>query len=706
MRPRRVAGMALALLLMGGVPAARAADAAIAAPMTTPAQVVDAAAREALERELVATHGAGERERIHRGLRQAAPVWRESDGDAAAFAKCARANFVPAGAALDQVFGRMERLMESLDGHMTEIVRDFRMHADLDRGPTLPFDEALAGYDPSAHILDDFFANQFAFAVLLNFPVTTLDERLERGESWTRRQWAEARLANRFSKRVPASVNLAVSEALSSAEQYISQYNIWAHHLLDEKGARLFPAKKRLLAHWNLRDEIKAQYGAGAAGLARQRLLQTVMDRIVTQSIPAAVVDNPWVDWKPVSNTVAAAAATDAEGDPPADRPASSEREPDTRYAKLLEVYRASRLADPYSPAAPTVMDRRFDENREIPEERVTAMFEQVLSSPLMPRVAALIRKRLGRPLEPFDIWYAGFKTTGAYTEAQLDEITRKKYPTPEAFGRDIPNLLEQLGFERATAERVGRGIVVHPARGSGHAYGAGLRGYPQFLRTRVEKDGMDYKGYNIAVHELGHNVEQTFSLNDVDHTLLAGVPNNAFTEALAFVFQHQDLALLGLTRPDAKSRALEALDAYWQTAEIAGVALVDMAVWRWMYAHPEATAAELREATVQISREVWNRYYAPVMGKKDVVLFGVYSHMISSLLYLPDYPIGHLIAHQVERQIEKTGKIGPEFERMAKAGNIAPDLWMKNATGQPVGPQALIEATREALDEVEGRSK
>ena len=54
-------------------------------------------------------------------------------------------------------------------------------------------------------------------------------------------------------------------------------------------------------------------------------------------------------------------------------------------------------------------------------------------------------------------------------------------------------------------------------------------------LRTRVGPDGMDYKGYNIAIHELGHNVEQTFSLNGIDHWWLNGVPNTAFTEALAF---------------------------------------------------------------------------------------------------------------------------------------------------------------------------
>jgi hypothetical protein len=77
-------------------------------------------------------------------------------------------------------------------------------------------------------------------------------------------------------------------------------------------------------------------------------------------------------------------------------------------------------------------------------------------------------------------------------------------------------------------------------------------RGSKARLRTRIEKDGMNYKGYNIAVHELGHNVEQVFSLYDVDYTLLAGVPNNAFTEALAFTFQAKDMELLKLGKPRA----------------------------------------------------------------------------------------------------------------------------------------------------------
>src|SRR4029079_950129 len=102
--------------------------------------------------------------------------------------------------------------------------------------------------------------------------------------------------------------------------------------------------------------------------------------------------------------------------------------------------------------------------------------------------------------------------------------------------------------------------------------------------------------------------------------------------------------------------------------------------------------------STIQISKDIWTRYYAPALGQKDVVLLGIYSHMIDSFLYLPDYPIGHLIAFQLKEHMKKAGKIGPEFERVARQGRIAPDQWMKGATGAPVGPEALLAATDRAL--------
>jgi hypothetical protein len=659
-----------------------------------------------LETELLAKYGEGQKARLRTGLHQVVEFWRPDDGDAATFENFVRTNFAGDPASLDVMFDRFQRLLEQLDGHMHEISREFATQQDLDLGPIRSYDETFGGYDPSAHVIDDFFQNKLAFVVLLNFPITSLEERISLGPKWTRRQWAETRLAERFSKRIPADVNLAIAQAGGDAGNYIAGYNIWMHHLVDDQGQRLFPPKMRLLSHWNLRDEIKADYADTQNGLTKQRAIQQVMERIVTQSIPQVVVDNPHVDWNPFTNEVKPAAVQDSDAPAPADQKITNAPEPDTRYATLLKTFRASRQADPYSPTAPTLIDRRFNEDRQIPEERLQAMLEQVLTSPLVPQVAKLIEVRLGRALEPFDIWYNGFRSGSKFSEAELDAMVAKKYPTPEAYQKDIPDLLMKLGFSEERARYVAAHIIVDPARGSGHAMGAQMRSEKSHLRTRVEKTGMNYKGFNIAVHEMGHNVEQTFSLNDVDYTLLEGVPNTAFTEALAFVCQNQDMALLGLASRDPQAEAMKTLNDFWGTYEIAGVALVDMAVWHWMYDHPDGTPEQLRAAVLEIAEDTWNKYYAPVFGRKDVVLLAIYSHMIDSFLYLPDYPIGHLIAFQVEEQMKKAGKIGPEFERIAKMGRVTPDLWMENATGKPVGPDALLAATQEALQQVSAKGE
>jgi hypothetical protein len=653
-----------------------------------------------LENELAATFGKAQRPRLQQGMKQVADFWRTEDGDAAVYENFIRTNFAGEQTTLDVLFNRFEHLLEQLNGHMNEIGLAFREQSDLDIGTIYPFDETFAAYSPGAHITDDFFQNKLAFIVLLNFPLTTLEERLTKGEQWSRRQWAEVRLAQRFSKRVPADVNQAVSEAAAISDQYISEYNIYMHHLVDATGNRLFPPKMRLLSHWNLRDELKADYNDKEKGPAKQNMIQQVMERIVTQTIPEVVINNPNVDWNPFTNEVKSTTVKDIELPSKAHLQVSNTPEPDTRYATLLKTFLASKKIDPYSPTAPTLIARQFDENREIPEERVKAMLESVLSSPLVPKVAKIIEERLGRSLEPYDIWYNGFRSRGQYSEGQLDEIVKKRYPTANAYKADMPNMLMKLGFSTERASYLAENIAVDPARGSGHAAGAGMKSAKAHLRTRVGKDGMDFKGFNIAVHEMGHNVEQTLSLNDVDHYFLNGVPNTAFTEAIAYVFQSRDLEILGLASPDSKNEALDALNAFWQTYEIAGVSLVDMGIWHWMYDHPNATPAEVKVAILQIAKDVWNTYYAPIFKKKDVVLLAIYSHIIHSFLYIPDYAIAHFISHQIEEYLKNKPNVGIEVERMVKAGCIAPDLWMKNATGSTVNADGLLKATERALKE------
>lgn len=676
-------------------------------PEETPpkATFIPEATLDALRDELAKKNGMGDASRAEQGVQQVGSLWRAEDGDVAAFEEFVRTHFVPGGDPLKTLLGRFETALEQIWGHQNEIGRELRRWSDLDLGEMLEIDKIFAGWDVGAHVIQDMFENKAAFVILLNFPVTKLAQRVSEGATWTREQWAQARLASLVSKRIPAEVTQQVTKASSDGDLYISEYNIWMHHLLDEQGKRLFPSGLKLISHWNLRDQLKADYTADG-GVARQRLIAKVMERIVLQEIPRAAINNPRVDWSPFSNQVVAAPAESIEKDAPVAKEGadsanpSPAREPDTRYQHLLATYHAERRADPYCPAVPSLIARRFEENRELPEERVSKLLEEVISSDVVPRVAKLIEERLGRKLEPFDIWYDGFQSRGKYKQEELDQKVGERYPDVDAFKKDLPRILTDLHFTPERAKYLSESVEVDPSRGAGHALGAQRKGDRPHLRTRFGgKDGrMDYKGYNIAIHELGHNVEQIFSLNHVDRYMLQGVPNTAFTEAIAFVFQARDIELLGLGKPDAEQKRLAVLNDFWQTYEISGPALVDMTVWHWMYEHPEATPAELREAVGTIARDIWNRYYAPVLGSRDSPLLGIYSHMISMRMYLPDYPIGHLIAFQIDQKLGDGSTLGPEIERMSIFGAIVPDLWMQNATGNPVSAQPMLDAVKAAL--------
>jgi hypothetical protein len=701
--------LALVLLLACKTPAAaeKPPD-ATAAPLRAP---ID---RPALVAALVQKHGEASRERAERGVKQVASYWRAEDGDAAALKGFALESFVSGAQAQEALLKRFSLAFEQIDGHLLEIGRALRSWSELELGPQQDVDQLFAALDVGAHISEDLFSSRLAFVALLNFPLPDLDEMVAQGPRWSRAQWAMARLTRRFALRPSGAARQAVAKAAADAEAYIAGYNLWMHHVLSPDGKRIFPKGTRLLSHWNLRDQIKADYSEKdqALALQRQRLIREAMEKIVTQEIPLGVIDDPRVDWNPATNAVTLAPAEEveteqmkAQGKRPAEPRAGGEREPDTRYRVLFDDFRAARKLDADSPMARTEIDRHFALDDEIPEERVRALLTQILSSPLVPQVAALIQKRLGRPLEPFDIWYDGF--IEKQPEGELSKLTRARYPTAEAYKKDIPRILQTLGFAPEKARWVDSHIVVDPARGSGHALEADRRSemYPWWgpgdsahLRTRINPDGMDYKGFNIAVHEMCHNVEQTFSLYEVDDTLMQGVPGTAFTEALAFTCQHRDLEVLGVRKADARAEHARALKAFWDSWEIAGVALVDLDVWHWMYAHPDATAAELREATLQIARGYWDKYYAKALGKPGNPQLAIYSHMINSFLYLYRYPIGHLIAFQLEGKL-KGPQFGAAFENAASYGRVLPDLWMEHATGKPVVAEPMLEAAAEAVE-------
>ncbi|MFA5139699.1 MAG: hypothetical protein WC728_10745 [Elusimicrobiota bacterium] len=624
---------------------------------------------------------APERARFEQGVRQVSRMWTAEDGTPRELEEfCAK--FFFHGKDLETLFSRLESKFEQLDGHFKALSLELRRQQDESRLPRHPVDELFAAYSPRAHLQEDFFKNKLAFVILLNFPLRTLEDCQRDGASWSRRDWAETRLAQRFQARVPASVEQAIAKAQAAGNDYVFNYNVFMDRIKGSDGKPMFREGLKLISHWGLRDEIMGLYSSPKQNLPKQQAIQTVMERIILQEIPESVIDDPKVFWDLGSNSV--------EGGPP-------EREPDTRYAQWLSVARAMRLLDPYYPAFPTHMDRSFRLEREMSEDSVERLLTEVLTSPAGGRAAALIRKRLGRELQPFDIWYNGFKPGSATSEADLDKLVAKRYPDVAALQKALPDILRKLGFDRKTAEFLASKIEVDPARGAGHAFEASMRTEKSHLRTKVPDGGMDYKGFNTAMHELGHCVEQVFSLYRVDHTLLQGVPNSAFTEGYAFVFQAKDMEVLGLAKPGEDSAPLKTLDLFWSLREIAGVSLVEMRTWRWLYGHPDATPAEFREAVVRIAKDVWNEYYAPAFGVKDSPLLAIYSHMIDYALYIPNYPLGYIVAYQVEDYF-RTHPLGKEMERQCSLGLLTPEEWMKRAVGGPVSARPVLEAALKAL--------
>ena len=652
--------------------------------------------------ELAEKYGNNHRNRIERGVNQIANLWNcgssidvsnhTVDGTSDDFRKFCIENFVADPDQLHKMFLTTQTHFEVILGHLNKITLDLRRPVHIDGLDVLPIDEIFAGYDPSANLLNDFYLNKIAFMIALNFPYYSLKEKEEFGEKWTRNEWAYARLGDIFTSRIPSELLQQYSETISNADYYIANYNIMMGYLVDNNGNKLFPEDMKLISHWNLRDEIKSQCNK-ENGLEKQKMIFEVMQRIIKQEIPQDVINSNKYTWNPFNNR----AFKDG-------KEVQLKSEPNTRYQHLLNCFLMNTKIDEYRPTIGNAINETFDVRYEMPQEKVEKMFVDFISSPQVKEVAAIVKKRLGRDLQPFDIWYDGFKTRSMLDYEMLNKKLNAMYPNTMAFEKDIPNILMKLGFDKMKANEIASKITVDASKGAGHAWGADMRGEKAHLRSRIGKDGMDYKGYNIAIHELGHNVEQTLTLYYIDNWFMRGVPNTAFTEAWAFSFQSRDLSLLGIKNDIPNKEELDVLDKFWACYEIMGVSLVDQRVWKWMYENPKCTVEDLKNAVIRIANDVWNSYYAPVFGIKDSPILAIYSHMIENPLYLSAYPIGHLIEFQI-REYTKDKNLGNEMIRMCIQGRLIPDIWMKQAVGNEVSIKPLLESTKRAVEVINTRA-
>ena len=653
------------------------------------------------------THPNADLALAERGVRQVAALWQEADGTEADFVELVTTHHAATEEEKKVLYDRLSHILEQC-GQSADLLNNTLQEPTtlVGKGEPSIVDWIISGYSPMAHFTEDMFANKIAHICVLNFPSYTLEEKNTLGQEWTRLEWAYARMGEVFNTRIPGSVYAHSAQAMSEAENYIAGYNIMMHCLRNEQGEQLWQEPMALLSHWNLRDELKSNYANAPHAQEKQEMIYQVMLRIIQQDIPACVVNNAEYLWKPYSNEV-----TEVGGSSIQEVKGSG----DERYQKILDIFHAMQQIDAYRADAPSHVLRTFNEDLEIPQAEIEALFLQLIQSDEIKAVAQIIRERLGRELRPYDIWYDGFKSRSTLSEDKLTAQTQSLYPTALAFEKDMPRMLMDLGFGKNKAQDIASHIVVEAARGSGHARPCVGRNQPARLRTRISDKGMDYKGYNIAVHEFGHNVEEVLSLYNIDYYTLAGIPNTGFTEASAFLFQQRDLQLLGykakgkraphevtnFVGDPAEAKGEEVLDMIWGMYEIMGVSLVDMAMWEWLYANPKATAAQLREAVIAIAGDIWNKYYAPLLGEPNCPLLGIYSHMVGYALYLPGYPIGQLVQFQLEEHLAKCqtpAEFAQEYSRIYQQGKLTPDVWMRGAVGEAMSVEPILNAVREAM--------
>jgi hypothetical protein len=628
-----------------------------------------------------------DKELIRRGVTLTSEFWISADGSPDEFKEFCINNYTSDKKSLSDRFAKN---METVFGRFAQVSKEMQFPIHVGNAPLLPIDEIFAAWSPFAHITDDWFDNKLAMILHLNFPYYSLDERNAKGLQWSADENAAVNLGLNFASRTPGKLQQEAGEIATRAELYISDYNIYMHNIVDENGKRYFPKDMRLISHWGLRDELKSNYtDKTETGLLKQKLIYDLMTRIINQEIPQELINTKGNDYCPTNNKFF------KDG-----KETAFERENDVRYAFLLEVFKSDKATDKYSPLYPDAIKRAFDQGLEMTFEEVETMFTTLLSATVNRKIGEFIRKRLGRPLQAYDIWYDGFKSRSSINDEELSTKTAKLFPDAKALEKQLPDILQLLGYTKERAEMLCKYIAVDAARGSGHAMGASMRDDVSRLRVRVPETGLNYNGFNIAMHEFGHNVEQTVSLYDVENYLNSGIPNTAFTEALAFLFQKRDLDVLGFKENNPDKSKFATLDNYWNAFEIMGVALVDMYAWKWMYANQEAKPDELKTAIINIAKDVWNKYYAPIFEVKDSPVLAIYSHMISYPLYLAAYPVGHLIEFQLEQHLE--GKnFANEIDRIFSIGHCSPNVWMTKATGTKLSVEPFIKATTDAINEL-----
>ena len=642
---------------------------------------LDSTSTDTIIDQLIDTHGESVRQRATDGIARAAAMWTDADGDDEAFATFCNDYFIPDADDLKVLVGRLETALEQVGGHLYEMRRTLRRWSDLRGEPFGKVDDLLATFDPTPDLSDQYWRQKLAFVARLNLDRPDLDTMLRDGGNWSSDEWATVRVSQAFGPRIPADVADLVRALSFKSGKFVSEFHVPVHTLVGADGQRWFDEGRTLIAHWLIREEIRAAYAVDG-GETRQRALMWVMRRHIDGTIPTSIMDGSnTADWDAQSNLLG--------GDDPGPLLGP------VRYEHWCDNIKVARALDVHHDEHPTALRRKFDLEREIPEDEVVRQLELLLEAPARADLADLMRQRLGRPLEPQDIYLDELAPPRAADE--LDKAVKERFGDHRGFELALPDVLEQLGYSHGDAHFLGRRIRVEIAKGAGHAMRPALPEYSAWLRTNSLDHELGWDGFDTAMHELGHNLEQLCSTHFVPRPALRGVPNTACTEAFAFLYQ--GLAGDVLHLPDEDSDAavdMACCERLLAAAQIAGPALLEIYVWRWIYDNPDAGPEAVRDTVLRIADDVWNRSFQQHFGPDPYAILGTYQHMVGYPLYLADYALGHIISHQIIRHMHGRD-LATETRRICSIGNLTPDAWMRKAVGSGIDASVLADDAAKA---------
>ncbi|MEE2907426.1 MAG: hypothetical protein VX527_06285 [Planctomycetota bacterium] len=648
-----------------------------------------ASEHQAAIEDIVQEHGESSRRRAEAGVAQVACYWRTQDGDQEAMAAFCRDHFVSDAHDCARLLDRLETALGTTSGHLNEIRRDLRRWTDL-RGDDMPgTDDILATFDPAPDLSEQYFAQKLAFIAMLNFERPDLDTMLQEGADWDADRWAAVRVAKSFGPRIPKEIADEARAVGHRANKWVAEFHVPVGNMVDEHGKSWFEPERKLLAHWLIREALKSLYGE-PDGLPGQRALLHVMGRHIDGSIPRAVMDGSASGpWDPRNNTIGSRQTNDFVGN--------------TRYERWLEQFHLAQRIDEHCPEYPSALARKFQWHREIPEAEVESLLEQLLASPVRSQLAKLMESRLGRPLEAHDIYYEDLFESRPQDE--MNALVSRRFADHHDFQAKLTTLLCELGYPDEQAHFLSNNVQVEIARGSGHAMRPGMPEYSAWLRTSSLEHELGWAGFDTAMHELGHNLEQVISTHFVPRPALRGVPNTACTEAFAFLYQSLGSQALNI-EPDPEAPDpfhIDSIQCMLASCQMAGPSLVDIRTWRWLYDHPDADASSLRDAVLGIAAELWKDHYELYFGPDPAHVLAAYQHMVAHPLYLADYVIGHVQSHQI-RTCLKDRDLAAETLRICSIGRLTPDLWMRRAVSKGLDVEPLVADTSAALEALQAK--